>query len=407
MKKTFFAAFALVIAFMASAGTWPDGSAMDSWFADCSPVDESRLGRLRRAEEFGARPDSGEIQTEKLQRGIDAIAADGGGVLVLGPGVWNAVALFFKPGVHLKLETGAVLRGSPNGADAPRRMTRIESYNMEYSVAVVTAEHCDGFTMYGGGTLDGNGRKTWAAFWANVGKVKGFQNNTLPRPRNVYVAESRDVRISGVALKNPHFWTTHFYKCSRVKVDNVRITAPGDKMPPAAVSSDGIDFDVVKDAHVWNSFIDVSDDAIALKGGRFYGCEKRPENGITERVLVENCVFGPADHAVLTCGSDAFHCRNAILRNCETRGSFSLLHLKSRPDTKQLYEHILVENVTGWCGDVVRIVPWTQYFELPPGVGKQETRAVDIVFRNCDVKGKENIKLDPSFMKLDGYVSPR
>lgn len=39
-------------------------------------------------------------------------------------------------------------------------------------------------------------------------------------------------------------------------------------------------------------------------------------------------------------------------------------------------------------------------------VGKQETRAVNVVFRNCNVKGKENVKLDPSFMKLEGYVPP-
>ena len=50
--------------------------------------------------------------------------------------------------------------------------------------------------------------------------------------------------------------------------------------------------------------------------------------------------------------------------------------------------------------------PWTQWFELPEGVGKQETRAVDVVFRNCSVNGRENIKLDQSFMKLERYVAP-
>ena len=44
--------------------------------------------------------------------------------------------------------------------------------------------------------------------------------------------------------------------------------------------------------------------------------------------------------------------------------------------------------------------------ELPEGVGKQETRAVNVVFRNCSVNGRENIKLDRSFMKLERYVAP-
>ena len=42
----------------------------------------------------------------------------------------------------------------------------------------------------------------------------------------------------------------------------------------------------------------------------------------------------------------------------------------------------------------------------PEGVGKQETRAVDVVFRNCSVNGRENIKLDQYFMKLERYVAP-
>lgn len=393
-------------AFEDSVGAWPDGSRMDPWFADRSPVDETKLGRLRRAEDFGARPDIGEMQTEKLQRAIDAIASDGGGVLVLGPGVWNAVALFFKPGVHLKLEKGAVLRGSPNGADAPQRMTRFASMNFVYSVALVNADRCDGFTLYGEGTIDGNGRNTWAEFWPRRKREKGFKDWTMPRPRNVFVSNSRNVRVSGVTIKDPHFWTTHFYKCERVKVDNVRITAPGPKTPPASPSSDAVDLDAVRDAHVWGAYMDVNDDAVVMKGGWRYECEKRPENGESCNVLVEDCVFGPVCHHAFTCGSDAFLCRNLILRNSEVRGCGALLNLKSRPDTKQLYEHILVENVGGWCREIIRMVPWTQYYTLPPGVGKQETRAVDVVFRNCTAKGRENVRLDPSFMKLEGYVPP-
>ena len=191
-----------------------------------------------------------------------------------------------------------------------------------------------------------------------------------------------------------------------MKVDNVRITAPGHKTPPAAPSSDAIDLDAVKDAHVWGSYMDVNDDAVVMKGGWGYKCETLPDNGANFNILVEDCVFGPVCHHAFTCGSDAFHCRNLILRNSEVRGCGALLNLKSRPDTKQLYEHILVENVRGWCRDTMRMRPWTQWYNLPKGVGKQETRAVNVVFRNCNVKGKENVKLDPSFMKLEGYVPP-
>ena len=111
--------------FDAGAASWPDGSPIDEWFFDRSPVDEAKLGPLRKAQEFGAKPDAEGLQTEVLQRAIDAIASDGGGVLVLGPGVWNTSSIFFKPKVHLKLEKGAVLKGPEDGGATPRAMTRM------------------------------------------------------------------------------------------------------------------------------------------------------------------------------------------------------------------------------------------------------------------------------------------
>ena len=393
----------ILAAIAASMATWPDGSRMDSWFADKSPVDEAKLGRLRRAEEFGAKPNVKGLQTEALQSAIDSMAGGGGGVLVLGRGTWNTSSLFFKPGVHLKLEKGAVLKGPADGGDTPRRMTRMMGLTFEYNVALVNADRCDGFTLYGEGTIDGNGRKTWEAFWPQRRKNKKFHDATLPRPRNLYVSNSKDVRVSGVAIKDSHFWTTHFYKCERVKIDNVRITAPGPKTPPASPSTDAVDLDVVSDFHAWNSYFDVNDDAFSLKGGKYYQCEKKPENGGNERILVEDCVFGPVNHSAVTCGSEAFFCRNIIVRNCELRGCGNLLNLKSRPDTKQLYEHILVENVTGSCRNLFCMRPWTQWYELPNGVGTQETVARGVTFRNCSAKGGESVKPDPSFMRLERY----
>ena len=400
----------LLLGMFAVAGAtevWPDGSAMDAWFADKSPVDEAKLGRQYFASQMlGAKANVPELQTKPLQMTIDRIASQGGGVLVLGPGVWNTSALFFKPGVHLKLEKGAVLRGPEDGSAVPRGMTHFVGHSFVYTLALVNADGCDGFTIYGEGTIDGNGKKSWIDFWKKRKTVKGFKDWDIPRPRNVYVSNSRNVRISGVTIKDSHFWTVQFYKCERVKVDHVRITAPGHKTPPAAPSSDAIDLDAVKDAHVWGSYMDVNDDAVVVKGGWGYKCETLPDNGANFNILVEDCVFGPVCHHAFTCGSDAFHCRNLILRNSEVRGCGALLNLKSRPDTKQLYEHILVENVRGWCRDTMRMRPWTQWYNLPEGVGKQETRAVNVVFRNCSVKGRENVKLDPSFMKLEGYVPP-
>lgn len=382
-------------------GVWPDGSAMDAWFDEKPSVDEAKLGRRYRAEEFGAKADAEELQTAALQCAINKIGCQGGGVLVLGKGVWNTSSLFFRAGVHLKIERGGVLKGPKDGALTPRLETRMEGETICYNAALVNADRCDGFTLYGEGMIDGNGRDTWAAFWHGRKRVKGFRNTALDRPRNVYVSNSRDVRVDGLTIKDSHFWTTHYYKCERVRISNLRITAPGAEDPPKAPSSDAIDLDVVKDCHIWDCYMDVNDDGIALKGGKYYQCEKLPQNGGNERILVEGCTFGPVTHSALTCGSEAVHCKNIIVRNCMLMGPDNLLNLKSRPDTVQLYEDILVEHVSGRCNKVVQAKPWNQYFTLPEGVGKQSTTMRNIVFRDCRAKAAINVKPDPDFMSMD------
>ena len=230
MKNKILAGVCLLGLFAAAGatGVWPDGSAMDAWFADKSPVDEAKLGRQYFASQMlGAKVNAPELQTKPLQMTIDWIASQGGGVLVLGPGVWNTSALFFKPGVHLKLEKGAVLHGPEDGSVVPRGMTHFVGHSFVYTLALINADACNGFTIYGEGTIDGNGKKSWIDFWKKRKTVKGFKDWDIPRPRNIYVSNSRDVRISGVTIKDSHFWTVQFYKCERVKVDHVRITAPG------------------------------------------------------------------------------------------------------------------------------------------------------------------------------------
>ena len=64
-----------------ATGIWPDGSAMDAWFADKSPVDEAKLGRQYFASQMlGAKANVPELQTKPLQLTIDWIASQGGEV---------------------------------------------------------------------------------------------------------------------------------------------------------------------------------------------------------------------------------------------------------------------------------------------------------------------------------------
>ena len=307
-------------------------------------------------------------ETHALQARIDALAASGGGELVIGPGVHRAGALFFRPGVNLRVEKGGVLVGSDAAAAYPIRETRIEGETCDYYPALINADRCDGFRISGEGVVDGHGLPTWRAFWkareANpccLNKEPG-----LVRPRLLYVSNSADVDVSGVTFKNSKFWTTHFYNCRNVRVRDCAIRAEileGVKGP----STDAIDIDRCQGFVVSNVVMDVNDDAVVIKGGKGPWANdpsRHPENGPSVGVEVVDSVFGRSCHSCLTLGSECPAASNVVVRNCRVEGAGNLLCLKMRTDTPQRFSDIRVEGCIGSCGTVLRVPAWRQFANL-------------------------------------------
>lgn len=132
-------------------------------------------------------------------------------------------------------------------------------------------------------------------------------------------------------------------------------------------------------------YLDCNDDGVCIKGGKGVYAHKSSENGIVENVLVEDCTFGPNLHGTLTMGSECIHAKNIVLRNCKVDNTCALLRLKMRPDTYQVYENIHVSNVTGRCGSVIDMKPWTQFFDLENSGEKPYGVVKNILIENVDV----------------------
>ena len=78
--------------------------------------------------EFGAVGDGRTLNTLAIQKAIDTTEAAGGGVVELPKGTFRSGSIFLKKGVELWLAEGAVLLGSTDIADYPKRETRIEGH---------------------------------------------------------------------------------------------------------------------------------------------------------------------------------------------------------------------------------------------------------------------------------------
>lgn len=360
---------------------FPDGTPIDGWFYDYSLPNQKALGKKFIITDYGAEAGIG-VQTEKIQSAIDAAFSSGGGVVTVPKGTFYTGALFFKAGVSLLIEKDGVLKGSEHISDYPVVTTRIEGQTCKYFAALINADNVDGFTVFGEGTIDGSGEEFWKAFWLRRAWNPSCTNKDEQRPRLLYVSNSNNVTLAGVTLKNSPYWTTHFYKCEKVKVMGVKIIT-GKPAP----STDGVDIDACQDVLVKNCSICTDDDGVVLKGGKGPYADTDQTNGKNERIIVEDCEF-LGSHGIITLGSESVYSKNVLVRRVRGEKVHQAVWLKLRPDTPQRYEYVTVDGLTGDFDSVVLVRPWTQFFDLKGRTGKPKSVAQNITLKNCNCTAK-------------------
>lgn len=336
-----------------------------------SPMDRmlgqvSQPARQISAQDAGAVADGKTLNTEKLQTAIDRLAAQGGGTLVIPSGTFLCGALFLKPGVHLRLEAGGVLKGSTDVRDYPKRRTRVEGHFEEWLPALINADGCDHLRIHGEGTLDGSGAPFWQAFWSRIAADRTTKNLDVPRPRLALIENSRDVQISGITFKDSGFWNLHLYRCQEVLVENGRFEVPDGVRCP---STDGTDIDSCQQVTIRGCTYRVDDDCVCLKGSKGPLAMDDRDSPPVEHIHVENSTFERGG-GVVTLGSEATIVRDVLVEKCKVVGRVPVVRLKLRPDTPQTYEQIHYRDITlagdseGRPGEIIEVRPWKQYFDL-------------------------------------------
>lgn len=383
---------------------FPDGTPIPEWFREHRVVSIKELGKQYCITNYGVQNDSTILQTERIQAVIDKAAQEGGGVICIPKGTFLSGSLFFRPRTHLYLEKGATLKGSDDISHFDVIDTRLEGQNLTYFAALVNAIGVDGFTLSGEGKINGNGLRFWKSFWLRRQVNPQCTNLEELRPRLVYIADSKNVQLSGGRLENSPFWTTHLYRCENVKLLNLSIFAPHS--PVKAPSSDAIDIDVCKNVLVKGCYMSVNDDAIALKGGKGpWADQDKVNNGSNLNIIIEDCVWGFC-HSALTCGSESIHNRNILVRRCRVEHAQRLLWLKMRPDTPQNYEYIQLEDITGSAINFLFAQPWTQFFDLKDRKDVPYSYSSHVTMRNiqldCDVLFA--VKKDETQYKLSDFL---
>ncbi len=276
--------------------------------------------------DFGAVGDGNTVNTQAIQKGVDTLAAEGGGTLVVPRGTFVSGAIFLKQGVDLHIDKDGILKAIVERSAFPEVDTRWEGEERRWIGAFLNAFDLVGLDLTEEGTIDGSG--------------DAWRTEAHPRPRLVAIQNCQTTRVSGLSIKNQACWGVFVLYSETVRIEKLTIRAEHN-IP----MSDGIDIDSSRYVHVIGCDIDTNDDCIAIKSGKDE--DGRRVNRPAEDILIEKCRFRYG-HGGVSMGSEmSGGIRNVLIRDCIMEAyNWAPIRFKSQPSRGGVVENITYRDLT-------------------------------------------------------------
>ena len=209
------------------------------------------------ARAYGAKADGSTMDTNAIQAAIDACAKKGGGIVRLDRGTFLSAPIVLKSNIDLDIAKGAILQGSRNHDDYPKK-TEFRNPGLQ---SLVSAANATNVSITGGGVIDGAGESWWKE--ARSQGDHGIMGQGLLRPRLIVFDHSHKLLIDGITVQNSPFWQIVVYYSDDVTIRNTRVLAD-----PHSPNTDAIDPFSSSNVRIEHVYADVGDDNVAIKSGQ-------------------------------------------------------------------------------------------------------------------------------------------
>jgi polygalacturonase len=287
----------------------------------------------RSVTEFGAIGDGKTLNTDFLQKAVDAVFDAGGGTLTVPPGVYVTGTVELKSNMTLHLESGATLLGSPD-------LGHYRRYPNGTQMGILYARNAENIAITGFGSIDGNGRsfvypdrvKDLPADMkrftrqgeAYLDTLLGVQDGPVVpfehrRPYQMLLLTGiTNLNIRDIRIFDSPFWAVHIADSDGVTVTGVRIR--NSLLMPNA---DGINMTSSRNVVVSDCDIVAGDDALAFSGYSVH--HELPGyqdiRHVSENVTVSNCVLQSRSAGIRVGGIDQNDLRNYRFDNIVIHGT--------------------------------------------------------------------------------------
>ena len=233
--------------------------------------------------DYGAKGDSKFENAVSIQKAIDAAAEAGGGTVVVPKGKYRTSTVFLKSNVTLRLEKGAVIKGTPKYSLYPVIKPAYETFLLRADRypprALVVALKQENVAIEGEGTIDGNG-----------GAPDLVRKKRLESINLVQFIKCKNVRIEGTGPLNRKLtitsachWAVQTIGVDGFVIRNVHIHNYGGGTPDGLAVCDS------RNVVVENCRVESDDDAMSLKSG-------------TPDILIENVTVKNSTFVSRVCG---------------------------------------------------------------------------------------------------------
>ncbi|MDE6061130.1 MAG: right-handed parallel beta-helix repeat-containing protein, partial [Duncaniella sp.] len=206
---------------------------------------------------YGAKGNGKRMDTQAIQKAIDACNAAGGGVVTVPAGTYLSATIELKDNVNLHLEKNAVILGTTDYKAYRNLDPFTEGLGIDVGTALLVAVDAKNVAITGEGTIDGQGSAL---------KERHIKEDTRPegqrwgmRPFLLRWVRCEGVTVTNVTLKFAGAWTSHYFRCNDVRIDSVTIRSFG------VAHNDGINIDGCSRVRISNCDIVSGDDALCFK----------------------------------------------------------------------------------------------------------------------------------------------
>ena len=330
---------------------------------------------------FGAIGDGTTLNSQAIQKTIDACHKSGGGKAIIPAGKFLSGTIALKDNVTLYLQKDAILLGSVDLKDYQNLDPFTEGLGIDVGWALLVAVDAKNIGIEGEGTIDGQGSAI---------KAKHILTDTRPegqrwglRPFLVRIVRCTGVTVKGVSLKYAGAWTSHYFQSKQIVIENVKIQSVG------VAHNDGIGIDGCQQVRIKDCDVVSGDDALVFKTtSSKMACKdievsglrlKSSQAGIKmgtesmapfENIKITNChIYETRNGGIKLLTVDGAHLRNILISDItmdEVRTPM-LFRLGSRlsvfrknTETKQAtgtFENVVIRNVKAKADDNAQLTP--------------------------------------------------